>query len=89
MPKLNADGSIAKSHNTIKSIRRITKGDQYTTGDMSGYFRVAATEPGYFLQLADSVVFVPDRALQKADAAEGDPVLVEDEEELACSLSLV
>lgn len=83
MPKLNADGSAAKSTNTIKSIRRITKGDPYTAGDMSGYFRVEAAEPGYFLWLADSVVFVPDRLLRQADAADGDPVLAEEELEPA------
>ena len=63
---------MAKSTNTIRTIRRLLPGDEFTDrvdpqeGD--GYFRATATEPGYWLSLADCVVFIPDSLLKAAEA---------------------
>lgn len=57
--------------NTIKELRRILPGDTYTAEDIrdtggGGYYRKVATEAGYFVRLADGVVFLTDEMLREA-----------------------
>ena len=61
---------MSESTNTIKAIRRILPGDSFTNrvanGSGEGYYRDAATEPGFHVTLADCVVFLADSLLERA-----------------------
>lgn len=54
--------------NTVREIRKIAVGDEYTAKDPSGggYYRTVATEAGYFILLADGVLFLSEEQLLTA-----------------------
>lgn len=47
----------------VREVRFVEEGDEYTAEDPSGggYYRAVATEPGFFIVLADGCLFVTEK----------------------------
>lgn len=61
--------------NTIREVRRIHVGDEYTAKDPSGggYYRAVAEETGYFILLADGCLFLSEDQLLLASRQRSEP----------------